>query len=141
MGKKQNGNDTGAAPSAENEQETAAQAASEPTTDVGTDAPAEAAAAEPAPAAAVTAAAPEPEAPAPAAPASAEEEAESEPQTFMQHLQGEITAAEQTGKNDLHSWLLSLESHLGGLVTHCKRLEQEASPEIKKFVEGVKSLL
>jgi len=103
----------------------------------------EAATAEPAPAAAVTAATPEPEAPASAAPASpeADSEEEAEPQTFMQHLQSEISAAEQAAKTDLHSWLVSLESHLGGLVAHCKRLEQEASPEIQKFVAGVKSLL
>ncbi|HEY1772436.1 MAG TPA: hypothetical protein VGH91_04510 [Gammaproteobacteria bacterium] len=133
--KKPTDTDTQNAPAAANAEETAASTAPV------ANAEAEAAASEPAPAAEVTAAAPEPEAPAPAAPVSETAEVEAKAQTFMQHLQGEIINAEQSGKNDLHSWLLSLESHLGGLVTHCKRLEQEASPEIKKFVDGVKNLL
>lgn len=112
--------DLNAAKELEQEAQTAADAASA----------AVAAASGQAPAAKVATATPEPEAPADAA-----------PQSFMQHLQSEISAAEQAAKTDLHSWLVSLESHLGGLMAHCKRLEQEASPEIQKFVAGVKALL
>lgn len=72
-------------------------------------------------------------------PAPAETAAET-PQSFIQHLQAEIAAAEQTGKAELHAWLLHLESHLADLRAHLGRVQGEVSPRIQAAVADFKKL-